>query len=127
MSRKLGHGVSAIGGAALLLFAVGCSDDESMVVRATTCAEGSRFSELGLPDGFESPTGKGYFFRCDLSEAMNVSAVLPIEVYSEDRRGDVIGWWYPARCGYPEGLVRVNEGPPSECASKSTVSTEPAP
>ena len=108
-----------VGVVVLAILTVGCGNDKATTLRANTCAEQS-FAELALPDGFASPTGKGFFFKCDLNEAMTLATALPIEVYSEDRRADVIGWWYPAKCAYPEGLVSVGESTPTDCATSAT-------
>ncbi len=79
--------------------------------------------ELGLPEDFPTPTGRGFASKCAHDAAINGS--LPIEVYSQNHPGDVIGWWYVSSCGFPEGLVMVGAAVPTNCNTKTTVGTAP--
>lgn len=111
-----------------LLFALGgvaCgSDPKSSVVRAGACAS-ERFVNMSLADTSISPTGQGYFQMCDKEQAAKLLSPLPIEVYSEPRRGAVIAWLYSTTCGFPEGLVSGGSPHPKDCNVTVTVATAP--
>lgn len=126
MPRAIGRAISCVGTVALTISVGGCAPDRPMVLRAATCNEAS-FAAFALPRGFASPAGKGYIFKCDLYEAERLSSALPIEVYADQRRAEVLGWLYLGACGFPEGLVRVGEKAPEGCPSTATYGLAPPP